>query len=105
MTHARASQISRLSQGDLDAITAHVGGVVKEVLTAEIPKHFARAGLAVGTDSDLVLAQQDHAWTRQKRLQEASDTATLRKRIIAGGLSLLGAAVVLGAAAAVHGLK
>lgn len=105
MTLARPSPMSRLTQGDLTAIAAHVGDVVRDVLSKEIPKHFAAAGLAVGTDSDLVAAQQDHAWTRAKRLQETADRAVVRRRIIAWGLSALGAALVLGATAFIHSLK
>lgn len=105
MTLPRPSPMSRLTQGDLAAIGAHVGDVVRDVLSNEIPKHFARAGLAVGTDTDLVAAQQDHAWTRAKRLQETADKAIVRRRIIAWGLSLLGAALTLGVAAFIHSLK
>lgn len=102
MTIARPSQISRLSPNDLAAI----GGVVRDVLTEEIPKHFARAGLAVGTDADLVAAQQDHAWARRKRLQEISDTANVRKRVIGWGLSILAFLLLVGGAGVLaHAVK
>lgn len=101
MTAARPSQISRLSPNDLAAI----GGVVRDVLTEEIPKHFARAGLAVGTDADLVAAQQDHAWARRKRLQETSDISIVRKRIIGWGLSGLLFVLLLGFGIFGHAIK
>lgn len=99
MPAPRPLHTSRLSDGDLAAIGTHVGNVVREVLKEEMPEYFAKVGLAIGEDSDLIEVQQDHAYLRSLRKAAADNRSLVRRRILEWTIKGVGILLITGAVA------
>jgi hypothetical protein len=89
---------SRLTASDVEAIGDHVADKLGGRISSAIRTEFARMGLAVDGEANLIDVQKDHAFLRAARERAEDTTSTVRRQVIAWLVPVLCLALVAGLA-------